>query len=110
MGAIRDDRADVAAADQAERLAGELDAHEAILFPLAGLGRLISLRDLAGEREKHRDRVLGGGDRIAERSVHDDDAARRGRGHLNRIDADAGSSDHLQARTRGIHGGGIDLR
>jgi hypothetical protein len=37
--ARRDDRADIAAADDAERLAGDLDAHEAVLFPLAGLGR-----------------------------------------------------------------------
>ena len=37
--AVGDDRADIAAADQAERLAGQLDAHEAVLFPLAGLGR-----------------------------------------------------------------------
>src|SRR5918993_540791 len=34
-----DDRADVAAADQAKRLAGHLDTHEAVLFPLALLGR-----------------------------------------------------------------------
>ena len=35
-----DDRADIAAADDAERLAGDLDAHEAVLLPLAGMGRL----------------------------------------------------------------------
>ena len=34
MGAVGDDRADVAAADQAERLARELDAHETVLLPL----------------------------------------------------------------------------
>ena len=38
-GAIGDDRADVAAADDAQRLAGDLHAHERVLFPLAGLGR-----------------------------------------------------------------------
>ena len=37
--AVGDDRADIAAADQAERLAVQLDAHEAVLLPLAGLGR-----------------------------------------------------------------------
>jgi hypothetical protein len=72
----RDDRADIAAADDAERLAGDLDAHEAVLLPLAGLGRGVGLRDLAREREHHRDGVLGGGDRIAEGRVHHDDAAR----------------------------------
>ena len=72
--ARRDDRADIAAADDAERLAGDLDAHEAVLLPLAGMGRGVGLRDLAGQREHHRDGMLGGGDRIAERRVHDDDA------------------------------------
>ena len=76
VGAVGDDRADIAAADQAQRLAGQLDAHEAVLFPLARLGRLVGLGNLAGEREQHRDRMLGGGDRIAERRVHDDDSAR----------------------------------
>ena len=94
--AVGDDRADIAAADQAERLAGELDAHEPVLLPLAGLRGLVRLRDLAGEREQHRDRMFGGGDRIAERRVHDDDAARRGGGHVDRVDADAGAADDLQ--------------
>ena len=66
--AVGDDRADVAAADQAERLAGELDAHEAVLLPLARLRGLVGLGNFAGEREQHRDRMLGGGDRIAERA------------------------------------------
>ena len=47
-GAVGDNRADIAATDQAERLAGKLDAHEAVLLPLARLGRLVGLRDLAG--------------------------------------------------------------
>ena len=43
--AVGDDRADIAAADDAERLAGELDAHEARLLPLAGLGRAVGRRE-----------------------------------------------------------------
>ena len=72
--AVGDDRADIAAADDAERLAGDLDAHEAVLLPLAGLGRGVGRGNLAGKRKHQRDRVLGGGDRIAERRVHHDDA------------------------------------
>ncbi len=109
VGAVGDDRADIAAADQAQCLAGQLDPHEAVLLPLARLGRLVGLRDLAGEREQHRDRVLGGGDRIAERRVHDHDPAGRGGGHVDRIDADAGAADHLEAGQSGIHHRGIDL-
>ena len=96
MAAVGDDGADIAAADDAERLAGELDAHEAVLLPLAGLRRGIGLRDLAGEREHHRDGVLGGGDRIAEGRVHDDHALRRRGRDLDIVDADAGAADDLQ--------------
>ena len=95
-GAVGDDRADIAAADDAERLAGDLDAHEAVLLPLAGLRRGVGLRDLARERQHQRDGVLGGGDRIAERRVHHDDAlGGRGR-NVDIVDADAGAADHLQ--------------
>ena len=50
-----DDRADVPATNDSERLAGQFDAHEAVLFPLARLGRDVGARDLPGERE-HRAR------------------------------------------------------
>ena len=94
--AVDHDRADIAGADHAERLAGDLDAHEAVLLPLAGLRRGVGLRDLPREREHQGDRVLGGGDRIAERRVHHDDAL-GGRGRdVDIVDADAGAADHLQ--------------
>ena len=95
--AVDHDRADIAGADHAERLAGDLDPHEAVLLPLAGLCRRIGLRNLPREREHQRDGVFGGGDRIAERRVHHDDAL-RGRGRdVDIVDADAGAADHLQA-------------
>ena len=50
----------------------------------------------ARQREHQGDRVLGGGDRIAEGRVHHDDAL-RGRGRdIDIVDADAGAADHLQ--------------
>ena len=57
--------------------------------------------------------VLGGGDRIAERRVHHDDAARRGRRDVDVVDADAGAADDLQAfrlfqHLRGDLGRGAD--
>ena len=85
----------------AEHLAGQLDAHEAVLLPLAGLGGCVGGGNLAGEREHHGDRMLGRGDRIAERRVHHDDAARGRGGNIDIVDADAGAADHLQ-----ILGGG----
>ena len=87
--AARDNRADVARADQAKRLAGDLDAHEAILFPLAGLRRSVGFRELAGEGEHQGDGVFGGRDRVAERSIHDDHAPLGRRRNVDIIDADA---------------------
>ena len=101
MRAAGDDRADIARADQAERLAGNLDAHEVVLRPLAGLGLGIGLGDLAGEREDHRDGVFGSGDRVAERGVHHHHALRRGGGNIDIVDADAGAADDFQVR-RGV--------
>ena len=95
-GARRDDRADVAAADQAERLAGDLDPHEARLLPLAGLGRGVGSRDLPGAGEHHGDGVLGGGDRVAEGRVHHHDALGRGGRDIDVVDADAGAADDAQ--------------
>src|SRR5690606_32998138 len=53
-GAVRNDRADIAAADHAERLAEKLDAHESRLFPFARLRRAVRLRNLTGERHQKR--------------------------------------------------------
>ncbi len=63
---------------------------------LPSLGRSVGLGQLAGEREHQRDRMLGGGDRVAEGGVHDDHAARRGSGNIDIIDPDARAADHLQ--------------
>ena len=111
--AVGDDRADIAAADHAQRLAGDLDPHEAVLLPLAGLGGGIGLRNFARQRQHQGDGVFGGGDRIAERRVHHDDALGRGGGNLDIVDADAGAADHFQPRRllddfRGRLGGGAD--
>ena len=56
----------------------------------------VGLRDLARQRQHQRDRVLGGGDGIAERRVHHDDALGGRRRDVDIVDADAGAADHLQ--------------
>ncbi len=100
MRAVGDDRADIAGADEAERLVGDLDAHEAVLLPLAGAGRGVGLGELAGERHHHRDGVLGGGDRIAEGRVHHDDALLGRSRDIDIVDADAGAADDLEVLGR----------
>ncbi len=99
--AIGNDRADIARADQAECLAGQLDAHEAVLFPLSGLGRRVGLGQLPGEREHQRDGVFGGGDRIPEWRVHHHHALRGGSGDIDIVDADAGAANDLEVGRRG---------
>ena len=101
MRPVRNYRADIAATDDAENLAAELDPHEPRLFPFAGLGRAVGHRDLARQREHHRDRVLCGGDRIAVRGIHDDDAALGGGGDVDIVDADPGAADDLELRRGG---------
>ena len=96
MRAVGDDRPDIARADQPERLGGHLDPHEAVLLPLAGLGRLVGLGQVAGEREHQRDGVLGGGDRVAERGVHHDHALGAGGGDIDVVDPDPGAADDLE--------------
>ena len=94
--ALGDDRADVAATDHAKRLGGDLDPHELGLLPLAGLRRPVGQRDLPGQRQHQCDRVLGGGDRVAEGRVHHDDALGGGGLDVDVVDANAGAADHLQ--------------
>jgi len=103
-GAGRDNRTDIAAADDAERLSGDLDSHEAVLFPLAGAGGCVGFRQLPRDSEHQRDGVFCRGDRIAERRVHDDDTAARSRRNIDIIDADTGATDDLE-----LFGGGNQL-
>jgi len=101
-GALGGERPDIAATDDAEGLVGHFDAHEAVLFPLAGASGDVCLRDLAGQRHHQGDGVLGGGDGIAEGRVHDDDALGGGRRDVDIVYTDAGAGDHLEI------GGGVD--
>ena len=100
QGARGDNRADIAAADDAESLAGDLHAHEAAFFPFARLRRGVGGGNVARQREHQRYGVLGRRDRIAEGRVHHDDAARGRGGNVDIVDADAGASD--DPKTRGL--------
>ena len=94
-------RADVARADDPERLARELVAgREALLLPLAGLHRRRGRRDLPREREHHRDRQLGHRDRASARRVHHHDAAPAGRREVDVVDPHARPPDDLQPLAR----------
>ena len=94
--------------DDAQRLAAQLDAGELRALPLAAAHRGVGGRGLAGEPEQQRERVLGGGDRVAGGGVDDGDAGPRRRLEVDVVDADAGAADDDEAGARGDQLG-VDL-
>ena len=111
--AVANDAADVARADDAQRLAGQLNAHKLRFFPFARVGRGRRFGDLPCHGEHHRDGVFGSGDHVAEGRVHDDHTLFR-RGFLvDIVGADARAADHFEVRRIGEDlfrhlGGGAD--
>ena len=63
---------------------------------MAGLERGGRLRDITRQGEEQRDGVLGCGDVVPTRRIHDDDATPGGGLDIDVINADAGPTDHAQ--------------
>ena len=95
--ALGDELADAAEPDHAQRLAVELVAGEPRALPFARHERAVGLGDVAGDGERHRDRVLGRGDRVRLRGVDDEDPALCRGVDVDVVDAGAGTPDHAQA-------------
>jgi hypothetical protein len=98
LGALGDQLADAAEADDADRLAVELGALVLGPVPAAVDERAVRLRDVAEEGQHQGDGVLGGGDRVRFGRVGDDDAAPGGGRNVDVVDPGAGAADHLQVR------------
>jgi hypothetical protein len=94
VAALGDHHADTAQADDAERLAVQLDALPSGTVPAAIAQVAVGLRDVAGLGEQERDRVLGRRQHIRLRCVDDHHAPARGCGDIHVVEADAGPSDH----------------
>ena len=99
--ALRHFLADAAEAGDAERLAAQLGAEEALLLPLAGLHRLVGGRHRARERQHQRAGVLGDADAVGAGRVDDEDAAAAGGRHVDVVDAGAGAADDAELGGRG---------
>ena len=84
-------------ADDAERLVGELCAHEGITVPLAGDEAGVGGGDLAREGEHEREGVFGGAEGVARRGIHDDAADARGGVFIDVVGAYAGADDRFEA-------------
>ncbi len=100
--AVGDDSPDVTESDDAERLVADLGAGEFAALPFAGLDRGVCRGNMPRQRHHHGDRVLGGRDAVAGRTVHHDDSAARCRFDIDVVDADARAADHFERR------GGVD--
>ena len=96
LRALGDELADPAEPQDAERLVHELDAGVLRAVPAPGDERRMGLRDVPGQREQQRHRVLGRGDDVRLRGVGDDDAALGRLGNVDVVDPDAGTADRLE--------------
>ena len=87
LGALRDQLADPAEAENAERLAVELGSLEFGAVPAARDQRAVGLRHVAAEGQHQRHRVLRRGDRVRLGCVGDDDPPPGGRLDVDVVDA-----------------------
>jgi hypothetical protein len=91
-GALGDQRADAAEADDAEGLAVQLDALPPGALPLAVDEGVVGLGHVAGLGQQERHRVLGGGEDVGLRRVDDHHPALGGGGDVDVVEADAGAA------------------
>jgi hypothetical protein len=96
LGAICNELADATEADDRQCLVGELDALPPRALPSTGGQRGVRLRDVARLGQQQRHRVFGCGDDVALRCVDDHHPATRGRGDIDVVEADPGTTDHQQ--------------
>ena len=102
-GAARHGAADGAEADQAEGLAGEIDAADLGRRPdpAVGPGRPVDCDDPARQADEQRKGVIGHRVRAVFRAVDNHDAARARRREVDIVGADAVFDDRLQPGRRG---------
>ncbi len=88
--------ADPPQADDAQRLAGQLRAHELLAVPAAFDQALVGRGDVPHQAVHQGQRLLGGGDRVAAGRVHDHDALPGGGLGVDVVDAHARPGDRLE--------------
>ena len=92
--------ANAADPDQAERLPAELAADEFRACPFAGADAAVGIDHASQESQRERDGVFRRRDDVSERRVHDVDAARCCRGHVDVVHADPRASNDHEALRR----------
>ena len=99
-GALRNLLADAAQAGDAERLAAQLGAEEALLLPPGVLHRAIGGGNRSRHRQHQRARVLGDADAVRARRVDDENSAAARGGDVHVVHASARARDDPQAGRR----------
>ncbi len=89
--------ADAAQADDPQGLVKHFRSLVFLLFPLPLGHGPVGLGDIAGHGQHEGNGVLGGGDGVAPRGVHDHDALFAGRRDVHVVQSGAGPTHHFQA-------------
>ncbi len=92
--ARRDFLPDSSEAAEAERLAPQLRAGQLLLVPDPALHRRVGGWHRAGQRQHQRQRVFGDAHAVAAWRVHDENAARAGRGEIDVVDPGSGAGNY----------------
>ena len=101
--AAGDPTADPTEADHADGFRSQFDALESAPFPLAAPETRDRLRYVSGQCQQESHRMLGGGDRVRSRCVHDDHTALHCRLQIDVVDAHTRPSDDLESVTGRDH-------
>ena len=96
--ATSDDGTNVSSANQAKRLARDLNAHETVFRPEPCLGLRIGLRQLTRESKHQGDGMFCRGNRVTEGRVHNDNTLGRRIGDVDIVDANARTANDLEVR------------
>jgi hypothetical protein len=103
VGALRDEHAHPAEAEDAERLAVQFHAFPTGPVPVPCVQVGVGLRDVARLREQQRDRVLGRREDVRLGRVHHHHAAPGCFGDVDVVEPDAGPPDDDEVTARGQH-------
>ena len=98
MARVANRLADPPKADDAERFAGELRAHEQLPIPPALEQTGVGGRDVAGHAQHQGDGMLGGRNGVAAGRVHHDDSQPGSGVFVDVVGADAGADDSAEPR------------
>lgn len=91
-----EDWEDIEEEKEKKSIEGDLKENEEVILKIEREGGGVGIRKLEGERENKRNRVLGGGDRIEERSINEDDKEERRGRNIEIVEEDKGEKKEFK--------------